>query len=302
MLLMTFVKHSGHHLLYLLDILPHLVAQDCNPPDVIHQFVAGYPEVEPPPHLVTDAAFSTPELLDFLTEYGWSFTTSTPNKMWTNVWNVLSQGLHHHSWKCAQHESGLVASCHLNMNDKDEASYQYVLTNAAVPVEAVSVSSIANPLAAVSHQSIHNQPSIPVYVQADLEKMTVVQLKAICKQYNIKQGKVKANTIQCIMTRSQSMNTNSGEIASMVAQLQAPPQSDSPLIHDFYKEYFNHIDQTDHHWYSVEEHHANYNWRSKLLQAMLRYATINAWTHASKRENWVQWHEQLGHELVNYDV
>ena len=151
MLLMTFVKHGGHHLPYLLDILPHLVAQDCNPPDVIHQFVARYPEVEPPPHLVTDAAFPTPELLDFLTEYGWSFTTSTPNKMWTNVWNVLSQGLHHHSWRCAQHESGLVASCHLNMNDKDEASYQYVLTNAAVPVEAVSVSSTANPLAAVSY-------------------------------------------------------------------------------------------------------------------------------------------------------
>jgi hypothetical protein len=304
MLLMTFIRHSGYDLPYMLDILPHLAAQDCNPPDIIKQFVERYPQVEPPPHLVTDAGFPTPDLVNFLIDHGWTFTSSTPSKMWTNVWNVLSQGLHHHSWRCAQHESGIIASCHLNMNDKNEPSYQYVLTNAAVPVESNVNPSVENPLATVTHQTIHDQPSIPVYVQADLEKMTVLQLKAICKQYNIKQGKVKASTIQHIMTRSQSMNTNISAIKSMVDQLQAPPQSDSALVHNFYKDYFNHVDQTDRRWNSVEEHHANHNWRAKLLQAMFRYAVINAWTHATKREyqTWAAWHEQLGHELANYDL
>ena len=60
--------------------------------------------------------------------------------------------------------------------------------------------------------------------------------------------------------------------------------SDSALLHDFYKEYFNLVDLANHCWYYVEEHHRHQRWEAKMVLAMLRTAVANTWVYAIKLE------------------
>ena len=145
---------------------------------------------------------------------------------------------------------------------------------------------------------------IPLFSEETLNKMTIVELKAICTKWNIKSGKKKANTIQLIRSRSVNMNTNLDTMKQMANRLHSYAIPDPAPIHDFYKAYFNFIDINDRRWYAVNEHHGNQVWRSKFLQCILRYAVLNVWAHASKREYqlWKDFHADLAVDLATYNL
>jgi hypothetical protein len=47
---------------------------------------------------------------------------------------------------------------------------------------------------------------------------------------------------------------------------------DPAPIHNQYRDLFNLVDLGDHYWYEVNETHANWIWKSKLLLGILRFA------------------------------
>jgi len=62
--------------------------------------------------------------------------------------------------------------------------------------------------------------------------------------------------------------------------------ADPAPMHDFYRDYFNLIDRC---WYAVEEHHHHHqNWKTKVILAILRNATINAWVYTTKSD-YLEW-------------
>jgi hypothetical protein len=129
---------------------------------------------------------------------------------------------------------------------------------------------------------------IPIFTDEALGSCTVEDLKGICKKYNIKYGKKKADYVTNIVTRSNTVHQDRSEVEKLVSSILATSLLDPAPAHIFYRENFNPIDLADGYWYACEEKHAKRNWKTKMLLAMLRFAVMNAWV-ASTRNVWYQW-------------
>ena len=129
--------------------------------------------------------------------------------------------------------------------------------------------------------------------------MTVNKLRTICKTYNIRQVKKKAQFVENIFQRSEYLYKHSSALDKLQNYIQKQYLNDPAEIHDLYKDYFNLVDLADRHWYSVEEHHRHQKWQCKMVLAMLHTAVANSWVYASKVKyaEWMDWRVKLYKEL-----
>ena len=310
--LCTYVENpvgGGEKLPYIMQMKPHLVQGDCTPVEVIKEFLAKYSIAGPKPVVVLDAGFSSPDLIDYIRTWGGQVVMSSGENTYPYLWKALSNSLVTQQWHAAVHTSGLVASCHAITTNKGDKAYQYVLSTATSPstppVQATPppVSNNNNDIRLLDVPVVRAIVShIPLFAADTLQKMTIVQLREICKKYNIKTGKKKEDYVRLIIARSTSLNTHLESILTAMKTIKEVALPDPAPLHDFYKAHFNFIDISDRRWYAVQEHHGNHNWRSKMLQFMLRYVVLNAWTHAIKIEymHWKDWHGELGTALALY--
>jgi len=91
--------------------------------------------------------------------------------------------------------------------------------------------------------------------------MKVQDLKARCKEYNIKPGtkSTKETIVARILQRSQTMNGSRVALNDLLEMLKEPALKDPAPLHNFYCAHFNLDDLTDCKWYAVEECHPNHN-------------------------------------------
>jgi hypothetical protein len=84
--------------------------------------------------------------------------------------------------------------------------------------------------------------------------------------------------IDNILARIEVAHSKKAEVIRVQKNINQQGFSGVTPIHKTYRDYFNLIDLLDKRWYSVQEHHGNYSWKSKMLFAIMRFFTINVWT------------------------
>ena len=133
--------------------------------------------------------------------------------------------------------------------------------------------------------------------------MTVLELKMICKKYNIKQGKKKEIIIENIYQRSKIFNKEYSKLENMTNMIENGSFVDPEPLHNLYRDWFNLVDLANKRWYSVEEHHARQSWKSKMVLALLRIATMNAWVYSMTKipQTWLDWRESLFIQLMQFN-
>ncbi len=99
------------------------------------------------------------------------------------------------------------------------------------------------------------------YSEATLVKMSIAELKTICKKFNICQGnfiekfnilgKKKIQFVQNIWIRVNSLYEARSAVDAIKKHVESTRFADPALLHKFYREWFNLIDLTDRQWYSV---------------------------------------------------
>ena len=73
-------------------------------------------------------------------------------------------------------------------------------------------------------------------------------------------------------------------------------------LHSTYFEYFNLVDIGDGYYYSANDNHPNQSWKNKMLQAIMRIGTMNAWSYYIQTEYkpWIDFRTNLTSQLVKY--
>lgn len=219
-----------------------------------------------------------------------SFSFDSPS--W--LWDCLAYSLPPLHWRAAKHKSGWIASVHAMADDSGKRIYkQIVTTSFVVRREQVTESSDKSDMDTVS-------TNMPAFTEAELEKMKVAELRGICKKYNIKQGKRKAEYIQHIVCRSATVHQQLSDVQQLCSSLSSSSLTDPAPPHDFCGDWFNLVDLADRKWYSVEDHHAHQEWKCKLILAILRFATINAWVQEASLNfaEWKSWRDTLASQLM----
>lgn len=283
----------GKKLPYILDIIPHIQVGDSAPLEQFKKMMKKW-NLEDRPHIIADAAFGNLDILEDISEWGATATLSCAVGQNAWLWEVLSSNLPSGHWRLAeQTTTGILASCHCITDDKGKRTYQHLLctgwegdTEEGDDME--------------EEQEAKASPEMPRFTREALRDLTVAEMRDICKHYNIKQGGLKEQFVENIFQRSETLHKHSGDVARLQHYIQKKFLLDSAPIHDFYKEYFNLVDLADRRWYSVEEHHAHQKWERKMLLAMLRTATANAWVYVTKLEyqKWLPWRESLSEKLM----
>jgi hypothetical protein len=305
-LLVTPVAHPAKQekgLPYILDIYPHLTQNDAAPQSVVELFATRWKHEEKP-HIIGDSAFGSFELLDKLERQGIQATFSMSLNTSTFLWKLLSQNVPPDHWRAAVNEKKWITSSHTIIDKNNARAYQQVLSNGFKSTIATSTTitttsnsfntstpSIPSTSSTLSTITLPSSTSImPVFTEAMLQKMKAVQLKEICRKYNIKQGKNKATMIHNIVTRSNTIHTQAHDIESLEKAIASQWLSDPAPLHNFYRSWFNLIDLVDKKWYSVEQHHQIQNWKSKIIQSILRLAVMNAWVFFTQSQ-FTKWKE-----------
>ena len=143
---------------------------------------------------------------------------------------------------------------------------------------------------------------IPKYTRDNLVKMTVPKLREITKQFNIKQGKCKTDTINNIRTRVRMVHQDSDSLKQKIRRSKNVINPDPAVFHTLYGDYFNLIDMADKYWYMVDENHRNQLWKSHLLLGLLRFQIYNSWVLATTvmPEPWLCYRRTLSSRMRNF--
>jgi hypothetical protein len=253
---------------------------------------------EEKPHWVLDAAFGSDKLLTDIAKWGGTATMSmaVSNLPW--LWNVLSRNTLTNTWRAAVNSGGWVVSSHTVLDKQGKRSYQQLLSN-GFQAERLEMAANVGTLAVDTSQQTNR---MPVFEETALNRLTVEELRGICRKWNVKTGKKKAGYVTNIVERSNTLNHNFGQLQALQSTLETQWNPDPAPMHDFYRAHFGAIDSVNRKWNAVEEHHQNQHWESKMMLVILRFTTLNSWVYATKSnyKKWRHWHEGLGQELLTY--
>eukprot|EP01105_Mastigella_eilhardi_P013148 TRINITY_DN2990_c0_g1_i1.p1 TRINITY_DN2990_c0_g1~~TRINITY_DN2990_c0_g1_i1.p1 ORF type:complete len:436 (-),score=87.15 TRINITY_DN2990_c0_g1_i1:428-1735(-) len=183
---------------YLTHAIPHLRTGDSAPQDVLHKVIETWPLV-PHPHYVGDTAFGSTQILEIVRQRGGVGTFSISSNSCPQLWQALAFNLPiDHFRVAAQQQSGVVASVHLLLatTDATKRTLQQLLSTAftMTPVQALVPRAVAVAPQAPASGTSTATPVIPVYTEEELNHKRVDELRAICRQFNIHQGKRKASS------------------------------------------------------------------------------------------------------------
>lgn len=138
-------KFRNHFLPIIVDIIPHLKASDTNPQAVVKKVMENWKFQGPKPHIITDSAFGSFELMKEVSEKGFYWTSSIPSDNNNPLWQVLSHNLATGSWRAAMKDN-VIASCSVITSKKGKFVYKHVISNAfqTIPVDFGSTEPIAD--------------------------------------------------------------------------------------------------------------------------------------------------------------
>jgi hypothetical protein len=215
---------------------------------------------------------------------------------------VLSHGLLPNQWRAAQNGQGVIASCHLLADKNNKIVMQQLISNAFSSVVDSRDNNNNNNNSSTNSNVVtnHTEENMPQFTQETLAKMTVTQLRDVCKRYNIIQGKKKEQHINNILKRVSSVHSHATELATLQKQLTTLFFSDPAPLHVLYGDLFNFIDLADRYWYKVDEAHSCHFWKAKLLFGILRIASLNCWVFGvqTKYEDWLDFRKILAAVLI----
>lgn len=103
-------------------------------------------------------------------------------------------------------------------------------------------------------------------------------------------GTKKEHRITNILKRVETVHKFATDVLKLKKVIQTHWLKDPALTHDFYKSHFNLVDRADRYIGRITDHHPNQRWRSKMLFAILRFATLNVWSR-STTVHFRKWHE-----------
>lgn len=295
-LIATFVRDPGQeqkHLPYILDLKPYLRQGEAGAIDALYHFLERWPEKFEKPHIISDSAFCSLEVLEVIHEWGGHATMACASDSSAWIWQILSYNLPPNHWHgLYQSDSRFLASCHALVDNNGKKQYQFILSN-AFEVEPLDMQASVSTL----------QVSMPVFQLDALQAMKVDQLKKICKEYNIRYGKKKDQLVQNIYNRSATMHQDVTAVERMMTSIQTTSLADPAPLHNCYKQWFNLVDLVDRRWYAVEEHHGRHQWKTKMLLALLRMAVYNSWVYWNTfyPRDWLYYRQQLAQRLMKYE-
>ena len=292
-------KDASRTLPYILDIFPHVQQGDSAPTDAFLTFLDRWIGIDRP-HIIADAAFGSFSTLEHVTKWGGSatFSFTSTNTPW--LWELLSFGVPPAHWRAAWNsEISCLASVHAVVDLNGRKVFQQILSSAF----AATLHTEAPLPLDINQAALARLPSMPVFTEESLKKMTVQEMRCICKSFNIKQGKKKESFVHNILNRSNTLHNEGLETERIARTIQRGALADPALPHDTYKEYFNLVDLVDRRWYGIEEHHGHHSWKGKLVLAMLRFGVMNAWVYGSnfRYASWRSWREEAFQELMKYN-
>jgi hypothetical protein len=123
--------------------------------------------------------------------------------MQQELWQALSWKLPVNAWRAAFNPDGDIASCHTAQdNDSGKIVIQKIISNAWI-VQIPTTNSHTSTTLANSSPDREVVDIIPQYTQDALEKMQGADLKAICRQWNLRAGTRKQAAIDSIHARWQ---------------------------------------------------------------------------------------------------
>ena len=177
--LATYINHPskpGKKIPYIVDIKPHLTANDCTSKELITYFITKW-NFPTKFHLTGDSGFGNIEIIDELIKFGAKFTLSIPNTTDTYLWEVLTHSTVPNSWRAAINNKQFIASAHTLENEKRAIIYKQILSN------NFTTSIINENLVESSNTIIENNMSN--YTSEVLKEKKVAELQHIIKLYNI---------------------------------------------------------------------------------------------------------------------
>lgn len=246
---------------------------------------------------MADAAFGNWDLLQQIHEWGGKATFSFNYGNTTWLWDVLSYGLACKHWRAAVNlEKHCVASVHVIIDDKGNRSCQQLISTSI----SGAVERIISQEEEEDDEVNNNYRRMPLFTKEALMQMKVDELRAICKKYNIKQGKKKEQFANNIVKRSETVHQHQTVIDQICEEIEENSLIDPAPAHDFYRDWFNLVDLADRRWYEVEDHHAHQSWKTKMILAILHFATMNAWVYATKfnYRQWIPWRDYVCGQLM----
>jgi hypothetical protein len=277
-----------------LDIWPHLLDSDSAPKDVVIEFMKRWC-LDTKPHTVADAAFGSFDLIHEIENWGGyaTFSISSNNTSW--LWNILSSNLPCGCWRTAQHTNGFIASCSALIDKNGKRVLQHLFSNGFKSVISSEESS-SSIVPSVSSSEM------PIFTKEALLHTKLSGLKDICKKWHIKQHGNKAEIIENIVQRSNTIHQQFSVLDQLKRSIKSDWFRENAVLHEFYRSHFNLIDLVNKRWGSVEEHHHHQQWKTKMILTILQFAVINLWTYGTKIkwEEWLQFRENAALAFVNY--
>jgi hypothetical protein len=174
--------------------------------------------------------------------------------------------------------------------------YQQVMSNAFRPVGSLC------PPPAQTHRNT-STTEMPIYTSEELASITIAEMRNICHKWNIKQGKKKQQYIDNIVKRSETLHRHMSEVEQIQKAILKGSLPDPSPTHNFYRDWFNCVDMSNRRWYSVEECHAHYSWKTKMLLTILRFGIMNLWTSylSKKFYTFLSFRTELAERMRQYE-
>jgi hypothetical protein len=264
---------------------------DTNPESALKACLVRWGRPERP-HVVADSAFGSVAMAEYITQWGGRATLASSTIRQTWMWNILSYNLPNGHWRAAV-MNGFVFSVTCSVDPKGTLHYLKVITTAFRVEHTLAWASI--------EAADQGSSRMPVYLRAELQAVTLVDLRKICKKHNVKATGNKSTVIDAITTRSNTLNAQRSALQQVEQQLPAVCHPGMGPANSTYKQLFNSIDMVDRYHSRVKESHINQSWRSKFVLNILRCGIINSWvvTQTAVYYEWKSYRDNLIEEILS---
>ena len=256
--------------------------------------------LEEKPSVIGDAAFGSEEMVKYIQQWGSTSTFSISINQKPFLWSVLQSNLPPNHWNYAVIRDSQVYACsHCLISSTNSFINQQIFTNMVAGFEEEDTDDDSRESEEESDTEDDSSSIIPNYSIETLEKLTVKALREISKQFNIKQGKRKADLIEKILKRVSSIHENRSGLKRFIRSAEDSTFSDPSPIHTLYGDHFNSVDLADKYWYNVNDGHRNEQWKSHLFLGLMRFQILNSWVmgNSAMPESWTTFRENLSKEM-----
>lgn len=284
---------------FVVDFEPHLTSGDCGPQKALKACLERW-NLQEKPSIIGDAAFGSEEMVEYIRKWGATSTFSININQKPFLWSVLQSNLPPDHWKYAVvKDSGVYACTHCLISSTNSIINQQIFTNMVAGFEDEDINEESIESEQESDPEDEELSLIPKYTLETLEKLTVKALRDISKQFNIKQGKKKADLIEKILRRVSSVHDNLSGLKEFIRSSEDSIFPDPSPIHTLYGDHFNIVDIADKYWYTVNDGHRNEQWKSHLFLGLVRFQILNCWVMGNSvmPESWTTFRENLAKEM-----